>query len=619
MALISSLAALVGGLIFGLLAAAFGSRLLTWARIEAARASEHLLCSIGTGVIALQVLLFLLPVTGYVRRTTVLGVFLFVALLGAREVNSVLSAIHSIIVGILASLRNEVLLAVATCFVLFLEDLAAVAPLTGSDALHYHFTAAHLILERGFRPDFFLSHSFFSGQTHLLILAGLALGSEKLALALLFLGGPLSAAAVHCLARRWMPSQWAWFVSLAFVLTPVVFWQASGSGSPDIWMAFYGTLVVLLLARYAEERRLAFAVLAGVLAGGIAGAKYTGCFVAAALLLALLWESRSVRHASIFAVSALAAGIWPYARNAAWTGDPLFPFLLRWLNPQSVNSFTLASYLADTGAGRPHALLQILKFPFFASLNPAHIGLWEFFGPLVLAFSPLLLFAVRSTPLWRITGIVWVGSAFAIGATSGMLRFLLPVFPLALAAAFSGLPELKTRGWRIPWLFCLATVAGFLFLGAVGLLLYVRSPLAASLGITSRVDYLRSRAPDYQTAEFVNQTLAGKENEGRALVFFRHVYYLRVPFLYGDPAASWAVDPARLHTPNEWLALFRAQGIRWVVRAPSYPPSIAEPLVQLEASGKLIPVASAEVSTFQGMRISGVRTQLHVVILQVAN
>jgi hypothetical protein len=619
MALISSLAALAAGLIFAVLAAALGMRLLAWARIEAARVSEHLLWSAGAGVITLQVMLFLLEFTGQTRRATVLAVLFLAALLGAAEVQSVVSGISEVVVQILDSPKTELSLAGTVCAVLLLQGLAAMAPLTGSDALHYHFTAPLLALERGFQPDFFLSHGFFSGQTHLLILAGLALGSEKLALALLFLGGPLSAAALHCLARRWMPPQWAWLVSLAFVLTPVVFWQTSGSGSPDIWMAFYTTLAVLVLARYAEERRLPLVILAGVLTGGVAGAKYTGCLVAACLLVALLWEGRSLRHASILAVSALAAGIWPYARNAAWTGDPVFPFLLRWMNLQSINSFTLGSYLADTGAGRPHALVHTLKFPFFASLDPSHIGLWEFFGPIILTFAPLLFIAVRNTPLWRVAGIVWIGSALAIGATSGMVRFLLPVFPLALAAVFSGLPELKTHGWRVAWLLCLATVAGFLLLGAAGLTLYERAPLAASMGITGREDYLRARAPDYQTAQFVNQVLAGNEGGGKALVFFRHVYYLRVPFLYGDPAASWAVDPARLQTPEQWQALFRAQGIRWLVRAPSYPPSIAEPLRQLEASGKLIPVAFREVSTFQGMRISGVRTQIPVVILRVTN
>jgi hypothetical protein len=38
-----------------------------------------------------------------------------------------------------------------------------------------------LILAYGFHPDFSISHSFFCGQHHLLILFGLALGSEQLA------------------------------------------------------------------------------------------------------------------------------------------------------------------------------------------------------------------------------------------------------------------------------------------------------------------------------------------------------------------------------------------------------------------------------------------------------
>ncbi|MGA2426202.1 MAG: hypothetical protein ABSG07_19530 [Terriglobales bacterium] len=36
---------------------------------------------------------------------------------------------------------------------------------------------------------------------------------------------------------------------------------------------------------------------------------------------------------------------------------------------------------------------------------------------------------------------------------------------------------------------------------------------------------------------------SGRESEGRALIFFRHVYYLRVPYAYGHPDASRAMNP----------------------------------------------------------------------------
>ena len=50
-------------------------------------------------------------------------------------------------------------------------------------------------------------------------------------------------------------------------------------------------LIVLCQTKCAGTWRQA--VLVGFLAGGIAGAKYTGCLIAASLLVAYLWEFRS--------------------------------------------------------------------------------------------------------------------------------------------------------------------------------------------------------------------------------------------------------------------------------------------------------------------------------------
>jgi hypothetical protein len=54
------------------------------------------------------------------------------------------------------------------------------APLTGSDAMHYHFTVQRLILEQDFDPLFSNSRSFLCGQHHLLV--ALAIATEFLSI-----------------------------------------------------------------------------------------------------------------------------------------------------------------------------------------------------------------------------------------------------------------------------------------------------------------------------------------------------------------------------------------------------------------------------------------------------
>jgi hypothetical protein len=615
-ALICSSGALCLAAIFCIACAACGRAILRAAGLERREDLEYLLCSLGVGVIGYEAAVALAEFAVQPRLAVLISLILLLA--GAVPgLRGAWQAIAGIFGRIKDGSRTEHALAAAFCALVLFQGLVAVAPLTGSDALHYHFTVPLLTLRDGFVPTFSLVHSFFTGQGHLLILTGLALYSEKLSLALIFLGGVLAAAASACLARRWLPREWAWLCALCFLLTPVVFWQASTAGAPDIWMAFFAAVGVLAVARARNEDRFAITMLAGVIAGALAGAKYTGCVFAAALTLAFLVEARSFRRLGLFFSAALAAGIWPYVRNALWSHDPVFPFLLKWFAPGQTNSFTLASVLADTGASGLRSIPQVLLFPLFAAVDQAHPGFWQFFGPLPFAFLLFSVLAWRNTPIWRAASIVWLASSVLVGLSSGMLRFLLPVFPVALAAAFAGAASLRRPDWPMARALSSASIAALLALCIGGALFYGRSAALASVGLLSRESYLALRAPDYGRVSFINQTLAGQGSEGKTLVFLQHLYYLRVPFVSGNPNHNWNIDPQRYASAEAWDALFRAQNIRWVVRAPDYPREVAAPLQQLESEGRLVPVARAEVSDFEGLRLYGARKTTPVVVLRV--
>ena len=615
MALAASTAVLLAVMLFAFVAAALGQRVLRLCSLELPDSAEHLLCCEAVGAICIEIFLFLSQLSGNIRA----GVFVVLAgavLFASNQLAAVSRRFFQVLRAILNGSMLEKALASLAGLFLLIQGLAAMAPLTGSDALHYHFTAPLLILKSGFHPDFFLSHSFFCGQSHLLILLGLAFGSAQFAMGLIFLGGLLTAAACACLMRRLAIGAWKWTVALVLLLTPVVFWQNSAAGAPDLWMAFFATTGVLVISRANELPHRAHALLAGALAGGVAGTKYTGCIIAASMAVAFFWEARSAIGRLLFFSGALGAGIWPYARNFVWTGDPMFPFTTRWLTPDRVNAYALASYRADTGASAHNNPWMLLKFLFFAGIDSQHMGFWQFLGPIVIAFAPLLIFVVRRDGTWRTVLFVWVLSALGIGWSSGMTRFLLPILPIALAAVLAGAAQLASRGWRAVRFVSLATIVGFLLFGAAGLLYYDRAALAAAAGLIPREDYLQARAPEYEKVRFINEALVGKATEGKTLVFVRHVFYLNVPFLYGDPTASWAMDPSKLQTPQDWRALFQKEGIRWVVRSPEYPPAIAGGLRELEEQGDLVPTFRAVVSDFQGMRIGGKLESVPIVILE---
>jgi uncharacterized protein DUF1420 len=618
MTLIAALAAFLGVFVFSFICTAFGLRLLRAVRLDLKNDTEQVLCSTAVGFIAFEVLLalaeFAVPL-----RLSVVAIFAAVAVLSVTEWRTLLQVSSGILQHIARGTRVEPLLVAFVGIVLLLEGLAAMAPMTGSDALHYHFTSPLHILRNGFYPDFFLTTSFLTGQGHLLILTGLALGSEKLAMGLLFLPGALAAVCAARLARTWVSRCWAILVGLTFLLNPVVFWQISTAGVPDLWMAFFATTGVLLIARARSDSTTALATCCGVLAGGVAGTKYLGCVFAAALLLAFLWESRSLKRTGLFLAGALVAGIWPYVRNLLWTGDPVFPFAMSWLAPSTVNSRAVASLVASTVVSSQRTLGAAWRFPLFAVVNRSNLGFWEFFGPLCLMFLPLFLLKAGRTAHWRAALIVTIAGSLGVGFTSGMGRYTLPVLPVALAAAIAGAAAVTAEPWKIARGIVAASISGFLILDAGAFAVYSAPALRAAVGLTAREDYLMQRSPDFALSEFVNQSLAGKESEGTTLVFFRHLYYLRVPYLYGDPQDSWAVDPERLTTSQAWREFFRWYHIRWVVRAPDYPEEIAAPLEQLERDGTLVLLASKDVSIFQGMRIRRIRQTVRTTIFRVSD
>jgi hypothetical protein len=281
--------------------------------------------------------------------------------------------------------KLEQWLAAALLAVLTLEGLAALAPITGSDALHYHFTSQAFYLQYGFHANRSLLHGFFCGLGHQLILVGLAFRSDKLATGLLGLGGIAGALATLRLARQFISGAWSFAAALAFALTPVTFWQITSAGAPDVWMCALLPLAVLAVLLAARTQTLGACALAGILAGTCAGTKYTGITMAGALLLALAIETRSAQKCLVFFGSAFAVGCAPYLRNFIWTGDPVFPFLfVHRLLTGNLNA--LAVLLKDTGASNPHPFTRVIRFPPFAITDYGY-ATWQFLGPLVLALA----------------------------------------------------------------------------------------------------------------------------------------------------------------------------------------------------------------------------------------
>lgn len=607
MTLLSSLAAASALLLFVLLLAGVGKRALRFLAMDFASSLESLLFSVALGAIALELAVTAGELVRNVRYG-VIGAAAIVALVGCAGLREALRDLRVLSKTLIELAKLERFLAFALLGVLALDGLAALAPVTGSDALHYHFPSQRFYLEYGFRAEWSLLQGFYDGLGHKLILAGLAFGSDKLATGLIFVGGAAATLATLLLARHFVGGgAWPLAAALVFALTPVTFWQMTSAGAPDIWMCALLPLCLLAVLHAAHRQNLPACLLAGIFAGAIAGSKYTGILMAGALLVAFAVELRSLRKCSIFFGAAVAVGAWPYLRNWIWTGDPVFPFLLVRHPGIAANFDALGAFLRDTGASNPHPLFRVMWFPLFAVTNHGY-ETWTLLGPLVLALGPVALLSVRRTPLWRAVLIVWLMVSLGIGKTSGIPRFMLPVLPVALAASIGGVVLLTRQ--RFPWLRSVTklSVAGSCLAGLAALLIYSWPAWSVGIGLVSPDAYLRLHAPDYMVSQFVNTQIArlsaGDRSE-RALLFFRHVYYVRAPFLNGGPEDNWDANPDLLKSDQAWLQFFSRQRIRWVVKAPNYPSEFSEALTRLESEGVLRTCASGSVEAIQGFRVNG--------------
>jgi hypothetical protein len=358
-----------------------------------------------------------------------------------------------------------------------------------------------------------------------------------------------------------------------------------------------------------------------MLAGASAGTKYTGIIFAAALFTGFLVAIRSAGKTGLFLFTAITTGSWPYLRNWAWTGDPVFPFLFTRLHHSNlkVNQSAITSILLDTGAAHTFSLRELLKFPLFAAVDQAHLGFWQLLGPLVLVFAPFAIWPLRKSIEGQVALTIWVFGSLGIGLTSAMSRFLLPLLPIALGSSIAGFAMFTRTGWRFLRAVSVLSIVGFLVVGVVTLAVYSRAAWSVVSGRTTPVNYLVANSPDYECSQFVNREIDRLGQPGRVLIFFRHLYYVRVPFFNGDPDDNWELDPAQLSTPGAWKTLFAAHQIRWVLKAPEYPAALLNSLTRLENIGVLKRCASAEVESFSGNRIEGNRVRETIALYCVTN
>jgi hypothetical protein len=580
---------------------------------------ERTLFGAGLFLAFFQIFTFLLSLFGFLNAPVVIVTLALAAIAAGKEWQQVSALAGKFFTRLRGAARDPLtaILMISTVAFLAFDGLISTAPMASSDAMLYHFAVPLLEVGKKWQPIFGIPFSFYTGQAHSLIQLGLTFHSEHLAMDSIFLAGALSMASVFVLVRRLASERWAWTASLTFLLSPMVYWQMSTSGCPDIWIAFFVTLAVLAAARGIESRQHNWWFLASVFVGAAAGVKYTSWAIPAVLVLCCLVSTRSIRVTSLCGAFSFFAGALPLVRNVWFSGDPFFPFLTRYLNPSSVNWYALGQIRGNLNPpDSSHSLFGLIKYPFLITLGKdAYGGFGHWFGPLVILLAPLLLFARRKNSLWLIAFVMWATILLTNELTAQQPRYLLPAFPIALGLVFAATADLMQRRLRVLSAAAIGSIVLFLMFGAASEAVYSRDFLPAAIGRETREDFLMRMAGLYPSVEFVNNSLNGRE--GKALIFFHLVYYLKVPFEIGIPEESWLVNPEKLKDADSVMQFLNDRGVHWIVKSPNYPAPLAHSFQTLEDEGRLRPVYSGEASTFSTFRMYGDRIQIKMVIMEV--
>ena len=504
----------------------FGAGSLLLARVRPS--GDRLLDTLnrfGVGAVAFALLTFAFGVAGLLYTAVYVPVLVASALAGAAAIPRPFRLRGS------EPLRGwELALAAVLGMTILFVVVAAGAPVTAFDSLHYHASAPARYAEAHELLEFEWGWSTYQPFTvEMLVTDGVLLwDSVQGAFAPLLLALGALAATVG-MGLRVGGRGVGLLAGAIFFVQPLMAFEASGT-LIESGLAFAVALAAWNLAAFVRSGDRAAVTLAGLFAGSAAGMKYVGLFVLLAATVALVLFARRrlglVPLALFAAPAALVALPW-YVKNLVQTGNPLFPFVFGGVNEHAER--WIDSGIHEHGHGRGPLDAILLPFRLLAEGDDFDRGSW--LSPLFLLFAPLSLLDERrrrSCVLALAAAGVYVAAWFA---TSQQARFLLPLAPILALLAALGVVALARRGrlGRVvaPVVAGVALVTGFAMSAA-----YTVQLAPAALGFQDRDDFLEAKTPYYDGVRWLNRRL---DADDVALLDFSAVLYVEDPYVVWTP------------------------------------------------------------------------------------
>ena len=353
--------------------------------------------------------------------------------------------------------------------------LASVPPVS-RDALTHHLAIPKLYIRQGGMIELpHIAFSYYPMNLDLLYLIPLYFGNDILPKYIHFLFALFTAGLLFWYLNRRLNTRYALFAALFFLSLPVIV-KLSITVYVDLGLVFFSAAALIFMLLWAESGyKVSYLLLSAVSCGLALGTKYNGLVILFLLSLFIPFvylrtergiqfaQAKAVGFAGLYLMVALLVFSPWMIRNAAWTGNPIYPLYNRYFNLQQ----TVADDVDEVPAEiRKRAGYQVGHWNHFAirrmmfkeswaeiALIPVRIffqgrdNLPQFFDGKLNPFL-LILPLMAFLPVNRLTGrqkwdlkllAVFVGLFMLIAflRTSIRIRYIAPVIPpLVILSAF---------------------------------------------------------------------------------------------------------------------------------------------------------------------------------------
>jgi hypothetical protein len=516
-----------------LLAAAVGRRLL--GRESQTPPLETLVFSVALGLGIFSLGTLFLGMMGMLTPWLFWVLFLVLLAIHIRDMSAILRTVKQSWVWRPTS-RLSFLLTSFLCVTFLFALVAALTPPAEWDALVYHLTGPKMYVSEGrllHLPDNFYLN--FPTLTEMLFTCAMLLKGDILAHLIHLTYGLLTVLAIYSFSRKYFKGLVPLLASVLFASIPTAVTIAAWA-YVDLALSFYMFMAFFALMNWFDSPgRKRWLVLAGVLCGMAMSVKYTGVtalvVVCLLVLLRLLKErTRRPRYAlailALILIATAVASPW-YLKSAAYTGNPIYPYLFGGRDWNQLRNEWL------TSIGMRMSPLELLLLPWDITVLGTQ-GTQAFdatISPYFLAVLPLILFVSRDhrmlVPLSVFavtTYVLWITAGAAIHSTFILrTRILLPCFaPLSILTAHvvESLSQLDRKAFSLQRFVLMALALG-LSANVIfqGLSFVAHDPLPFIVGMESREGFLRRHLADghYDALKYINSNLP---SSARVLFFW---------------------------------------------------------------------------------------------------